>query len=77
MGSCSIVGVHFSHEGLNIGAKYEFKTGLDVENKTTVDDTGMFRDVNTAHDTPALFTIGASYDILPSLIASIGYHHFR
>lgn len=76
-GVTPIVGVHFSHEGLNIGAKYEFKTGLDVENKTTVDDTGMFRDgVNTAHDTPALFTIGASYDILPSLIASIGYHHF-
>lgn len=76
-GVAPIVGVHFSHQGLNIGAKYEFKTALDVANKTTVDDTGMFGDgVNTAHDTPALFTIGASYDILPSLIASVGYHHF-
>lgn len=76
-GVAPIFGVHFSHQGLNIGAKYEFKTALDVANKTTVDDTGMFGDgVNTAHDTPALFTIGASYDILPSLIASVGYHHF-
>ena len=76
-GVAPIIGVHFSHYGLNIGAKYEFKTALDVVNKTTTDDTGMFGDgVNTAHDTPALFTIGASYDILPSLTASLGYHHF-
>lgn len=76
-GVAPILGVHFSHYGLNIGAKYEFKTSLNVENKTTVDDTGLFADgVNTANDTPALFTIGASYDILPSLTASVGYHHF-
>ena len=76
-GVAPIIGVHFSHEGLNIGAKYEFKNSLDIVNKTTTDDTGMFADgVNTANDTPALFTIGASYDILPSLTASVGYHHF-
>ena len=76
-GVAPIVGVHFSHVGINIGAKYEFKNSLNVENKTTVDDTGMFADgVNTAHDSPALFTIGASYDILPSLTASVGYHLF-
>ena len=76
-GVAPILGVHFSHAGLNIGAKYEFKTSLNVENKTTKDDTGMFADgVNTAHDSPALFTVGASYDILPSLTASVGYHLF-
>ena len=76
-GVAPILGVHFSHAGLNIGTKYEFKTSLNVENKTTRDDTGMFADgVNTAHDSPALFTIGASYDILPSLTASVGYHLF-
>lgn len=76
-GVAPILGVHFTYEGLNIGTKYEFKTSLDVENKTTVDDTGLFGDgVNTAHDTPALFTIGASYDILPNLTASAGYHLF-
>lgn len=76
-GVAPILGVHFSHQGLNIGAKYEFKTSLDVANKTTTDDTGMFGDgVNTAHDTPALFTVGASYDILPRLTTSVGFHYF-
>ena len=76
-GVAPIIGFHFSHAGLNIGTKYEFQNRLSVVNKTTVDDTGLFADgVNTAHDSPALFTIGASYDILPSLTASIGYHLF-
>ena len=58
-------------------SKYEFKTALDVENKTKVDNTGLFADgVNTAHDVPALFTIGAAYKIIPELTASVGYHHF-
>lgn len=61
----------------NIGAKYEFLTKLNVENKTKVDDTEMFKDgVNTPHDIPALFTVGVSYEILPVLRASVGYHHF-
>lgn len=72
-----IIGVHFSHGKLNIGAKYEFKTNLNVENKTTVDDTGLFGDgVNTAHDVPALFAIGASYDILSNLTVSTSFHYF-
>jgi long-subunit fatty acid transport protein len=32
--------------------------------------------VNTPHDIPALFTVGASYQITPAFLASIGYHHF-
>lgn len=76
-GVAPIIGFHFSYEKLNIGAKYEFKTSLDVENKTTHDDTGRFKGgVNTAHDVPALLTIGASYDIIEPLTVSIGYHHF-
>ncbi len=76
-GVAPIIGLHFSHVGLNIGTKYEFRNSLDVENRTTVDDTGLFTDgVNTAHDSPALFTIGASYDFLSNLTVSIGYHLF-
>lgn len=76
-GISPIVGFNFSYDKLNIGVKYEFKTRLNVENKTKVDDTGLFKDgVNTPHDIPALFTIGASYKILPSLTASVGYHRF-
>lgn len=76
-GVAPILGAHFSYAGLNIGAKYEFKSSLNVENKTKKDDTGQFADgVNTAHDVPAMFAMGASYDILPQLTASLGYHHF-
>ncbi|MBK5719254.1 outer membrane beta-barrel protein [Dysgonomonas sp. Marseille-P4677] len=81
-GIAPIIGFNFSYDKLNIGAKYEFKTSLNVENKTKIDDTGkngtgMFGDgVNSDHDVPALFTIGAEYKILPQLSLAVGYHHF-
>ncbi|NDV95028.1 aromatic hydrocarbon degradation protein [Dysgonomonas sp. 521] len=79
-GVAPILGVHFSYKGLNIGAKYEFRTSLNVENKTQYNkDAGLdsFKDgVNTAHDVPAYFTIGASYDIIAPLTVNVGYHHF-
>lgn len=81
-GVAPIIGFHFNYDRLHVGMKYEFKSSLNVENKTTIDDTGksntgMFGNgVNTAHDVPALFTIGASYDIIDPLTVSIGYHHF-
>ena len=77
-GVAPIIGFNFNYQNkLNIGMKYEFKTALDVENDTKRDDTGLFsHGVNTAHDIPALFTVGVSYKILPQLEASIGYHHF-
>lgn len=77
-GVAPILGFNFNFEDkLNIGVKYEFKTALDVENDTKRDDTGLFSDgVNTAHDIPALLTIGASYQITEKLQASVGYHHF-
>lgn len=75
-----ILGFNFNHKGLNIGVKYEFKTSLDVESKTIDGKDGglaQFKDgVNTPHDIPALLTVGASYQILPNLSASVGYHHF-
>lgn len=76
-GISPIIGFNFSYQNLNIGMKYEFRTALNVENKTKIDDTGLFADgVNTPHDIPALLTIGASYKITPKLLASVGYHHF-
>lgn len=76
-GVTPIIGLNFNMGKWNIGAKYEFLTKLNVENKTKVDDTEMFKDgVNTPHDIPALFTVGVSYEILPVLRASVGYHHF-
>lgn len=76
-GVSPIVGVHFSHGDLNIGVRYEFKSSFDVENETAKDVNEMFPDGEKVnHDLPALFSMGASYDIIPNLTASIGYHHF-
>lgn len=76
-GVSPILGFNFNYDRLNVGVKYEFKTALDIENKTKIDNTGLFADgVNTPHDIPALLTIGASYKILPQWTASVGYHHY-
>lgn len=76
-GVTPILGVDFKMNKWNVGVKYEFNTKLNVENKTKVDDTGLFKNgVNTPHDIPSLLTVGVSYEILPVLRASIGYHHF-
>ena len=76
-GVSPILGFNFNYKKLNIGIKYEFKTNLNVENKTKIDNTGMFKHgVNVAHDIPALLTIGASYEVLPKLTLNAGYHRF-
>ena len=76
-GVTPIIGVNFKWNKLNIGAKYEFNTSLNVENKTKVDDTGLFsHGVNTPHDIPGLLTLGAQYDVIEPVTVSIGYHHF-
>ncbi len=76
-GVTPIIGVNFSWNQLNIGAKYEFNTSLNVENKTKVDGTGLFGPgVNTPHDIPALLTIGASYKFIDQVTVSAGFHQF-
>ncbi|MDR1517461.1 MAG: aromatic hydrocarbon degradation protein [Dysgonamonadaceae bacterium] len=75
-GVTPILGVNFSYDNLNIGMKYEFRNALNVENKTETDDTGLFADgVNTPHDIPGLFTVGATYQF-SKLLVSAGYHYF-
>lgn len=86
-GVTPIIGADFKKGKWNVGVKYEFNTKLNVENKTrgvlpapSADGTDKFanyRDgVNTPHDIPSLLTVGVSYEILPTLRASVGYHHF-
>lgn len=75
----------------NIGLKYEFMTNLNLENKTKkciVRQSGIevpdnmnplndYKDgVNTPNDIPALLTAAVGYEILPTLRASVEYHHF-
>lgn len=75
-GISPILGINISHEKLNIGVKYEFKTKIEIENSTKVDDIGSFPDgVKTPDDIPALFSIGLAYQLSSKLLASVGYHH--
>lgn len=75
----------------NIGLKYEFMTSLNLENKTKkaeVRQNGVvvpdnlnplvdYKDgVNTPNDIPALLTAAVGYEILPTLRATLEYHHF-
>ena len=78
-GITPVIGLHFSFQNLNIGTKYEFNSALNVENKTKENTTGIddFKNgVNTPHDIPALFTIGASYTFADAITVSGGFHQF-
>ncbi|MDR0295388.1 MAG: outer membrane protein transport protein, partial [Prevotellaceae bacterium] len=78
-GIAPIIGLNFNFMGLNVGAKYEFKTALEVKNKTTTNTTGVadYDDgAITPYDIPALLTVGAQYNLFSKLVVSAGYHHF-
>ena len=77
MGFAPIVGINFNYQKLNIGARYEFKTRVETENDTKIDETGMFPDkLKQRVDIPAYFTIGASYMVLPKLNVAAGFGYF-
>lgn len=89
-GITPILGADFKLGKWNIGLKYEFMTNLNLENKTKkaqIRENGVemkddltladFKDgVNTPNDIPALLTAAVGYEILPTLRASVEYHHF-
>ena len=62
-------------EKLNIGIKYEFNTSLELENKTTKDDTGMFPDgEKSQNDIPAILAAGIEYSVLEQLRAHFSFN---
>jgi len=62
---------------LNIGVRYELNTKLELENETAKDDTGMFPDGElTPSDIPAIFSVGAEYEVMPSLRLAATYNLF-
>ncbi len=78
-GFAPIVGVNFKYDKLNLAARYEFRTSIDVKNDTKVNDSGLAQfddNVKNPNDLPAVFAVGASYQFLPSLTASLSYNHF-
>ena len=91
-GLTPIIGADVKLGKWNVGLKYEFMTNLNLENKTRkaiVRTNGVempdndqnplasFKDgVNTPNDIPALLTAAVGYHILPTLRATVEYHHF-
>jgi long-subunit fatty acid transport protein len=63
-------------EALNVSAKYEFKTKLELTNGTTEDDTGMFPDgAKMRNDIPAILSLGVEYALIPRLRTSISINY--
>lgn len=79
-----IIGLDFKYGKWNVGAKYEFKGRLRLENRSANSASAAnlsaldpYRDGNKmAADIPGLLTLGVQYEILPSLRVNAGYHHF-
>ncbi len=64
-------------EGLNISARYEFKTKLELTNKTTKDvNPPMFTNgAKTRSDIPAILSFGVEYALMPQLRASVSFNY--
>ena len=82
-----VIGLDAKWGKLNIGAKYEFMTNLNIENSTKANSLRMIgaaeteladykHGVNTPNDIPSMLSIAASYEFLPVLRASVEYHFF-
>lgn len=81
-GLTPILGLSAKYKKLTVGMKYEFLTNLNLENKTTknTDPDGALaafkHGVNTPSDVPAILSMAAGYDILPTLRGTLEYHHY-
>ena len=83
-GIAPIIGVDFKAGRLNLAAKYEFKTRMRLKNKSanslSAENISMLDKYadgkKVAEDSPALLTVGAQYELLPSLRIMAGYHHY-
>ena len=83
-GFTPVIGVDVKLGKLNIGAKYEFKTNLNIENNTKKIEASVDTDaldpfkhgVNTPNDIPSMLSVAAAYEFLPVLRASVEYHFY-
>lgn len=84
-GLTPILGIDAKFGKLNLAAKYEFKANMNIENDTrkitypAAADAAMasFKNgVNTPNDIPAMLSVAAGYEFLPSLRVSAEYHFF-
>lgn len=78
-GITAIIGADYRLDRLNIGARYEFPTNLNIENDTRVNTTGVAdynHGVNTPNDLPAILSAGAQYEILPTWRVMGGFTYY-
>ena len=62
---------------INIAAKYEHHTKIELTNETETDDVGMFPDGEKSRaDLPGMFTLGAQLKPLKNLTASVGFDYY-
>ena len=78
MGFTPIVGVnlHLS-DMVNIAARYEHHTKIELTNETEVDDVDMFPDGGKVRaDLPGMFAVGVDVKPLEKLTATAGFNYF-
>lgn len=83
-GVAPILGVDYRTGHFNFAAKYEFKTRMRLLNRAANSESASnltilnrYKDgEHVAEDSPALLTVGAQWEALPSLRISAGWHHY-
>jgi len=64
-------------EGLHLSFRYENGTGLELTNKTTKDDTGLFPNgKKSGKDIPAIVALGADYLFSPKFRGSLSLSYY-
>jgi len=83
LGFAPVLGIDYRIGRFNLAAKYEFKTQMRMENKSTVNKASEIPAVNkfrdgekVDEDAPALLAIGAQAELTDEVRLNLGYHHF-
>jgi len=83
VGFAPILGADLKLGKFNFAVKYEFRTKMNMENKSTVkeahaiDAVNQFRDGESIReDQPSLLAFGVQYSPISAVRVNAGYHHF-
>ena len=83
VGFAPILGADLKLGKFNLAVKYEFRTKMSMENKSTVkeahaiDAVNVFRDgTSIREDQPSLLAFGVQYSPIECVRINAGYHHF-
>lgn len=77
-----IIGANFKFGKLNIGAKYEFRAKINLENESKNSaNVDLLMDTyadgkKVRSDIPALFTVGAQYEVTDNIRAMAGFNYY-